>query len=103
MNISNKVTVLSSKGLNVKAAIQLHNLANEFDSEISIRKELLTANAKSLISLLALCAIQGTKMEITADGGDAMTAMLVLTNYFNEKFGEKSNSKKLNSWLKSLP
>jgi phosphotransferase system HPr (HPr) family protein len=89
LKISKSVTVLSSKGLNVRAAIQLHNLAHEFESEISIVKESLTANVKSLISLLALCSPQDTQMEITADGDDAKTAMLVITNYFNEKFGEK--------------
>ena len=96
MNISNRVTVLSSNGLNVRAAIQLHNLAHEFESDISIKKGSLTANVKSLISLLALCSPRGTEMEITTDGADAKTAMLVLANYFNERFGEKEKPERLN-------
>ena len=60
-------------GLHARPAAQFANAAKQFDSKVFVRnlsksEEDNLANAKSIISILALGMGKGTKIEISAEG-----------------------------------
>ncbi len=55
--------------------------ANEFSSSIWVEKEQRRVNAKSLLGVLSLGVVQGTEIQIIADGadeGEAVDALVEL-------------------------
>ena len=47
-----------------------------------------TADGKSILGLLALLGSQGTRLTISADGGDEAEAIEALAELVAERFGE---------------
>ena len=74
-------------------ASQFTNAAKAFDSRISIRNLSLKeqdniANAKSIISVLTLALVQGSEVELTAEGPDEQQAVDSLIELIDGGFGE---------------
>lgn len=84
------VTVVNELGLHARAAAQLVRKAAEFKSAISITREdqAITANVKSILSVLQLAATKGVKLTIAADGEDETEALQTLAMMFESGFGE---------------
>ncbi|MEZ5346077.1 MAG: HPr family phosphocarrier protein [Pyrinomonadaceae bacterium] len=79
-------------GLHARAAARLVRLAGGFSSSIMLFRPDTNAqaNAKSILSVLALSAGQGTVINIEIDGNDESDAMNEITNLFESGFGEQS-------------
>ena len=80
---SRKVEVKNNIGLHASPAAFFINEACSFHSTIWVEKGDRKANAKSLMSVLSLCARQGESLLITADGiwrriGYAFPSVLIL-------------------------
>jgi phosphocarrier protein HPr len=77
-------------GLHARAAAQLVRLANAFSSEITLHRldTNVTANAKSILSVLSLSASQGVGLRVIADGADEKEAIERITQLFADQFGE---------------
>jgi phosphocarrier protein HPr len=60
-----------------------------FKSNITMSKGGRKCNARSVLDLLLLEAVQGTKLTIEADGEDEAEAMEALLKLFETKFGEE--------------
>ena len=92
---SRTVTVLNADGLHARPAMQLVEAANGFSSEIKIVKgepgqpEHVVADAKSVMSVITLGAIQHTPLVITAEGEDAGRAVSTLAELFERRFGDR--------------
>lgn len=84
------VNVVNHLGLHARAAAQLVRLAARFKSSIVIRREDSGgfANAKSILSVLALAAPYGAVLEIEVDGDDENEALDAITSMFGSGFGE---------------
>ncbi|HVF29884.1 MAG TPA: HPr family phosphocarrier protein [Pyrinomonadaceae bacterium] len=84
------VKVINPLGLHARAAAQLVRLAGQYASSIILRRSDsgTTANAKSILSVLALAASMGTTVEVTADGSDEQDAFNAIEKLFAEGFGE---------------
>ena len=93
MPISYKdIVVSNSMGLHARPAMQFVDLANQFSSNITVKKdgeEPVVADGKSVMSMIILEAIQGTPLRIEADGEDAEVAVAKLAELFETKFGEE--------------
>ncbi len=72
---SRKVEVKNNIGLHASPAAFFINEACSFHSTIWVEKGDRKANAKSLMSVLSLCARQGESLLITADGEDEVAAV----------------------------
>ena len=70
------VNVVNPLGLHARAAAQLVRLAGTFRSHITLRRDDsgAFANAKSILSVLALAAPIGTVLKIEVDGEDESDA-----------------------------
>ena len=84
------VTVVNELGLHARAAAQLVRLAGKYRSLITLRREDsgAFANAKSILSVLALAAAIGTTLKLEVDGGDEGDAFAAITDVFANGFGE---------------
>ena len=82
--------VVNRLGLHARAAAQLVRLAGTFRSSITLRRSDTGAfaNAKSILSVLALAAPLNTMLHLEVDGGDEREAFDAVASLFADGFGE---------------
>ena len=68
-----EITVNNEVGLHARPATFFIQKANEFKSGIWVEKEDRRVNAKSLLGVLSLGIVKGTKITLIADGSDEAT------------------------------
>src|SRR3954470_20210596 len=89
---SRDIVVSNSMGLHARPAMQFVDLANQFASTSTVTKpgpEPVVADGKSVMQMIVLEAIEGTKLHVEADGDDAEEAVKQLAELFASKFGEE--------------
>ena len=88
-----QVTVTNSSGLHARPASDFVGTAKTFQSAVTIRvadRPADTAvNAKSIIRLLSLGIVKGTRIEISAEGADELNAVDALVSLIDSGFGEE--------------
>ncbi len=77
MNTIAKRTVIvkNKQGLHARPAALFVQLANKFDSSITISKDDQQVNGKSIMGILMLAAEKGSEIIIVAEGDDAPQAL----------------------------
>ena len=84
-----KAYVINNKlGLHARAAATLVRIANQFECEITIRKQRHVVDGKSILGIMTLAASRGTPIEITGDGPDAGEAIRAIGACIDNRFGE---------------
>lgn len=85
-----EVKVINPLGLHARAAAQLVRLSATFNSKITLHRNDNGnyANAKSILSLLALAVSRGTVVRIKVDGHDEDLALGAVELLFANGFGE---------------
>lgn len=85
-----QVTVLMPLGLHLRPADMLVKTASGFQSQIELMRpdDNERFDAKSILSLLTVAAIQGTELTIRATGDDAEEAVEEIARLFADGFGE---------------
>ena len=83
-----EATVNNQVGLHARPATFFIQKANEFKSSIWVEKEDRRVNAKSLLGVLSLGIVQGTAIQLIADGPDAEEAVEALAELISGDFGE---------------
>ena len=86
--VSNEVTVKNSVGLHARPATFFIQRANEFKSSVWAEKDERRVNAKSLLGVLSLGIVKGTKISIIADGNDEEEAVKTLIELIESNFSE---------------
>ena len=89
---SREVVVSNKLGLHARPAMQFVDVANQFDSAVTVHKggeEPCDADGKSVMQMIILAATEGTPLRIEADGADAQKAVDTLAQLFESKFGEE--------------
>ncbi|QTQ14042.1 HPr family phosphocarrier protein [Treponema parvum] len=81
--ISREITIQNPTGLHTRPANDFVTLANTFQSDISIRKNEKTANAKSIIKLLRIGISQNDTVVLEADGADEEKAVQALAEFID--------------------
>jgi len=76
-------------GLHARAAALLVKTANHFVSEVTIEKDGLEVNEKSIMGILMLAASKGTKITLKVEGKDSVQAIQTLGKLIESKFGEE--------------
>lgn len=80
--------IVNRLGLHARAAAQLVQTANRFQSEIWLEREGQRVNAKSIMGVLLLAAGQGVSLTAIAEGPDAAEALDAMGALFAAGFGE---------------
>ena len=84
----NDVTVQNQVGLHARPATFFIQKANEFKSSIWVEKDERRVNAKSLLGVLSLGIMGGTKIRIIAGGPDEEQSVDELVKLLNTGFAE---------------
>ncbi len=82
-------TIRNRLGLHARAAALLVKTANKFASEVTIEKDGLEVNGKSIMGILMLAASKGTKITLKVEGRDSVQALQTLGRLIENKFGEE--------------
>ncbi|RLA85970.1 MAG: HPr family phosphocarrier protein [Deltaproteobacteria bacterium] len=76
-------------GLHARAANLIVQVANRYKAQVTVEKDGMVANAKSIMSLLMLAAGKGSKILIRASGEDAREAVEEIAKLVEGRFGEE--------------
>ncbi len=85
---STEFKIVNRLGLHARAAAQLVQTANRFNSDVTVAKDGEEVNAKSIMGLLMLAAPLGATVTVTVAGEDADEAMKAIGQLINDGFGE---------------
>ena len=82
--------IVNERGFHARPASLFVQCAEEFASTVEVKNlgSGVTADGKSLMSLLMLAAPKGTRLEITVSGPDAESALEKLGSMITEGFDE---------------
>jgi phosphocarrier protein len=76
-------------GLHARAAAQIVKAASAYASKITIMKDGLEVDGKSIMGIMMLAAAKGSTVLLNVQGKDEDRAAADLANLFKNKFGEK--------------
>ena len=83
--IKKKFTVKNKQGLHARPAALFVQVANKFDSRITVRRDKEEVNGKSIMGILMLGAEKESQIIIEADGVDAEIAIVELEKIINSQ------------------
>lgn len=86
--VSKKFVIRDPKGLHLRPATDLCNEAIEFKSSVKLIINHITADAKSVLGVLAAGVKCGMTIEISCNGPDEEIAMEHLTEFIAGSFGQ---------------
>ena len=88
--VERTLTVRARLGLHARAAAKLVRVASGFDSRVELKRvdSGVSADAKSILSVLMLAASRGTSLQASVDGSDEEAAMAAIDELFAQGFGE---------------
>ena len=82
------VQIANRNGLHARPAAEIVRTAARFKSEITIARDDLEVNGKSIMGVMMLAAEFGVTLVVKADGPDADEAVNSLAQVIASKFGE---------------
>jgi phosphocarrier protein HPr len=82
------VLIVNKNGLHARPAAEIVKLAAKFQSEITVVKDDLDVNGKSIMGVMMLAAEHGSTITFRAEGPDADQALDALATLVRNKFGE---------------
>lgn len=82
------VRIVNKNGLHARPAAEIVKLAAKFKSDITIVKDDLDVNGKSIMGVMMLAAEHGSSITFRAEGPDADQALDALAALVGNKFGE---------------
>lgn len=83
------VIIANRYGLHARPAAEFVKLAATFAADVTVRKEDLEVNGKSIMGMMMLAAEHGSEITIRASGTDAQAAVEGLAELVNGRFGEE--------------
>jgi phosphocarrier protein len=86
--VEREVTIINRQGMHARPAMQIVEIASRFGSKIRIRKGSMVVDAKSIMQVMTLEAVQGTVLVFEGEGDDAGEALGALAQVVAEKFHE---------------
>ncbi len=76
-------------GLHARAAAQIVKVASAYSSKITLVKDGMEVDGKSIMGIMMLAAGKGSTILVAVRGEDEENAVAGLEKLFKEKFGEK--------------
>ena len=83
-----EVKIINKLGLHARPAAEIVKTAGKFKSSITIVRDDLEVNAKSIMGVMMLAAEFGSTVALRANGDDADAALDALATCIANKFGE---------------
>ena len=87
--IEKTLTIKNPHGLHARPAAEVARLASKFESDITIEKDGIECNAKSIMGVMMLAAECNSQILIKISGIDEAEAMLAFEKLNENNFHEK--------------
>ncbi len=88
MMVERSVQILNKNGLHARPAAEIVKAASKFKSDITISREDIEVNGKSIMGVMMLAAECGSTILLRASGPDAQEAVSALASLVASRFGE---------------
>lgn len=86
--ISKKVILKNETGLHARPASELVKIASKYKSDINLKVEDKTLNAKSVLNIMSAGIKNQTEIEVICEGQDEKQALNDVIKGFENNFGE---------------
>jgi len=83
------VQILNKNGLHARPAAEIVKTSARFQSEITLVRDGMEVNGKSIMGVMMLAAECGATLVLRAEGSDAEEALDALAALILNKFGER--------------
>jgi phosphocarrier protein len=83
-----EVQIVNKNGLHARPAAEIVKLASKFKSDITMCRDELEVNGKSIMGVMMLAAEYGSTLLVRATGPDAEEAVEAIAALIARKFGE---------------
>lgn len=83
------VTIVNKNGVHARPAAEIVKTAGRFASNVTIVRDDLEVNGKSIMGVMMLAAEHGSQITLRATGPDAEAAVDALAELVATKFGER--------------
>ncbi len=80
-----EVEIKNADGLHMRPAMQFVDIANRFESDITVSNADTSVDGKSIMQISMLAATCGSKLKIRAEGPDAQQAVNALSELVEQK------------------
>ena len=88
MPVERSVRIVNEAGIHARPAAEIVKTAARFKSDVTIVKDGLDVNAKSIMGVMMLAAECGSTVVLQADGEDAQAAVDAIAGVIAAGFGE---------------
>jgi len=86
--VERSVQIVNKHGLHARPAAEVVKVASRFASEITISRDDLEVNGKSIMGVMMLAAEFGAEITLRANGPDADAALDAIAALVASRFGE---------------
>ena len=87
--IERVVSIVNQLGLHARPAAEFVKVAGRFAAAVTVRKDTMEVNGKSIMGMMMLAAEQGSQLTLMCDGEDAEQALDALEALIKNGFGEE--------------
>jgi len=88
MKVSRVLKIINRFGLHARPAALVVETASKYDCEVTLSKDGMNANGKSIMSVMLLAAEPESEVELLAEGVQAAEAVEALDALFKARFHE---------------
>ena len=89
MTCEREVRIENRNGLHARPAAEIVKAASRFRSEVTIRRDDMEVNGKSIMGVMMLAAEYGSTLFLRANGDDAEQAVAAIAALVASRFGER--------------
>jgi phosphocarrier protein HPr len=89
MMMERTLEIVNKNGLHARPAAEIVKLSSKFQSEITMVRDDLEVNGKSIMGVMMLAAEFGSTLLVRANGPDAEQAVNAIAELVAAKFGER--------------
>ena len=87
--VERKIIIQNRYGLHARPAAQFVEIASKYDANVTISKDGVEVNGKSIMSVLILAAEKGNEIILRAEGKDEVELIQALVVLLEGKFDEE--------------
>ena len=87
-NITKKFTVTNPLGIHARSAAKIVKVLEPYQAQVTFRKDGLSADGRSVLSILTLDCPEGSSLQVDLIGDDAPQALGALDQVFTSRFKE---------------
>jgi phosphocarrier protein len=87
--VEQQIVIQNRLGLHARACSVFVKEAAKYASHITLTRDGLEVNGKSILGVMMLAAERGAELVLRADGEDEAQALAGLVQVVNDKFGEE--------------